>query len=156
MNPSDTTGCKANAPVAITATPDASIPALVAAVYEAVPVAERGRLLEQLLRPLGVLSLFGIAGGVFANIRFPSGWQQMHVQLDDVQRVGAAQVMALAEHAQQVSVETVDGLSQWLLTAPSLSGSAAAILLASLLLQRARARQATARGPTSTTAPRLK
>ena len=45
---------------------DIAIPELVAAVYEAAPAVERGRLLEELLRPLGVLSLVAVAGGVFA------------------------------------------------------------------------------------------
>jgi hypothetical protein len=51
---------------------DISIPVLVARVYESAPFAERGHLLEPLLRPLGVLSLLGIAGGVFASVRFRS------------------------------------------------------------------------------------
>jgi hypothetical protein len=124
-----------------------SIPALVAEVYEVAPDAERGRILEQLMRPLGVLSLFGIAGGVFANIRFRSGWPEMHVQLDDVHNVRGAQVMALAEHVQQVSVEAVDGLAQTLAASPLASGSAAAAVLVTLLLRRARSRRMRAEGP---------
>jgi hypothetical protein len=121
---------------------EASIPELVAEVYESAPAADRGRLLELLMRPLGVLSLFGIAGGVFANIRFRSGWQEMHVRLEDIQSVRSAEVIALVDHAQQVSVETVDGLAQWLTASPLLSGSAAAALLVTLLVRRARSRQA--------------
>jgi len=120
----------------------AAIPALLAEVYEAAPAVERGRLLEQLMRPLGMLSLVGIAGGIFAGIRFRSGWQEMHVRLEDIQNVHAAQVVALVDHAQQVSVESVDGLAQMLAASPALSGSAAAALLVSLLVQRARSRQA--------------
>jgi len=124
-----------------TTPPDIRIPELVAEVFEAAPADERAHLLEQLLRPLGVLSLFGIAGGVFANIRFRSGWQNMQVRLDDIQNVHAAQVVALVDHAQQVSVETVDGLAQMLSASPVMAGSAAAGLLVSLLLQRAQARR---------------
>jgi hypothetical protein len=123
------------------AAPERSIPELVAEVYEAAPAAERGHLLELLLRPLGVLSLFGIAGGVFANIRFRSGWQEVTVRLEDIQNVRGSQVMALVDHAQQVSVETVDGLAQMLTASPILSGSAAAAVLVSVLVQRARSRQ---------------
>lgn len=118
-----------------------SIPELVAEVYEAAPAVERSRLLEQLMRPLGVLSLFGIAGGTFATIRFRSGWQNMNVRLEDIQGVRTSEVVALVEHAQQVSIETVDGLAQWLMASPMLSGSAAAALLVTLLLRRARSRQ---------------
>lgn len=119
----------------------ADIPELVAEIFEAAPPVERARLLEQLLRPLGVLSLFGIAGGVFANVRFRSGWHEMHVRLEDISNVHANQVVTLVDYAQQVSVETVDGLAQLLTASPLWTGSAAAGLLVSLLLQRARARQ---------------
>ncbi len=123
-------------------TRESSIPELVAEVYESAAAADRGRLLELLMRPLGVLSLFGIAGGVFASIRLRSGWQEMHVRLEDIQSVRSAEVIALVDHAQQVSVETVDGLAQWLTASPVLSGSAAAALLVTLLVRRACSRQA--------------
>lgn len=118
-----------------------SIPELVAEVYEAAPPIERSHLLEQLLRPLGILSLLGIAGGVFADIRFRGGWQELHVRVEDIQRVGNSDVMALVDHAQQVSVETVDSLAQMLMASPVLSGSAATTMLVALLVQRARSRQ---------------
>jgi hypothetical protein len=123
------------------ATADRWVPRLVAEVYDSAPVAERGRLLEQLLRPLGVLSLFGIADGVFANIRFRGGWRELHIQPEDLHNVQTSQVMALVDHAQQVSVEAVDGLAQVLSASPMLSGSAAAALLVTLLVQRAQWRQ---------------
>jgi hypothetical protein len=119
-----------------------SIPQLVAEVYEAAPSAERGRLIEQLLRPLGVLSLVAIADGIFAKIRFRSGWQELKVALDDLQSVRADHVIALVDHAQQVSVEAVDGLAQILAASPVLSGSTAAALLVTVLVQRARSRGA--------------
>ena len=134
--------------------PERSIPELVAEVYEAAPAVERGHLLEQLLRPLGVLSLVGIAGGVFANIRFRGGWQELHIRLEDIQNVRGTQVMALVDHAQQVSVETVDGLAQMLTSSPVMSGSAAAALLVTVLVQRARSRQA-GTAPSGAASPRL-
>jgi hypothetical protein len=121
--------------------PERSIPELVAEVYEAAPPVERGHMLEELMRPLGVLSLFGIAGGIFASIRFRSGWQEFNIGLEDIQRVRAAQVIALVDHVQQVSVETVDGLAQMLTASPVWSSSAAAAVLVAVLVQRARARQ---------------
>ena len=115
----------------------ASIPELVAEVYEHAPPAERAHLLEQLLRPMGVMSLFGIAGGVFANIRFRSGWQDMHVRLEDIQSVRSEQVVTLVGQVQQFSSEAVDGLAQMVTASPLLSSSAAAALLVTLLVQRA-------------------
>lgn len=117
---------------------DGAIPALVAQVYEAAPPADRGHILEQLLRPLGVLSLVAVADGVFAKIRFRGGWQDLNVRLDDIPGVQPADVIALVDHAQQVSMDAVDGLAQLVLASPGLSGSAAAMVLVGLLLQRSR------------------
>lgn len=124
-----------------------TIPQLVAEVYEAAPEAERGHLLEQLLRPLGVLSLVAVAGGVFAKLRLRGGWQELNVRLEDIQNIRTADVAALVDHAQQVSVETVDGLAQMLAASPVLSGSAAAALLITVLMRRARTRAPEAPGP---------
>lgn len=119
----------------------AAIPELVGQVYELAPPEDRRNMLEQLLRPLGVLSLVAVAHGVFASIRFRSGWSEMHVQLEELSRIHVADVVALVEHAQQVSVETVDGLVQTLSTSPSLAASAAGALLLALLVERSRKRQ---------------
>jgi hypothetical protein len=118
-----------------------SIAELVGQVYEAAPATERTRLLEQLLRPLGVLALLAVADGVFAKIRFQSGWQQMQVRLEDVQRVQAGDVVALAERVQQVSTDALDGVARLLMASPMLAGSAAAALLLAALLQGRRSRR---------------
>lgn len=117
---------------------DGNIPGLVAQVYDAAPPSDRGHMLEQLLRPLGVLSLVAIADGVFARIRFRSGWQEMNIRLEDIQNVRSSDVIALVDHAQQVSIDAVDGLARLVLASPGLSGSAAAMVLVGLLLQRSR------------------
>lgn len=117
---------------------DRAIFELVAQVYEAAPPVDRGHILEQLLRPLGVLSLVAIADGIFAKIRFRSGWQDLNVRLEDLPGVQPTDVIALVDHAQQVSVEAVNGLAQLVLASPGLSGSAAAMVLVGLLLQRSR------------------
>ncbi len=71
-----------------------TIPALVAQVYESAPAAERCRLVETLLRPLGVLSLVAIANGIFAEIRFRNAGQELRVHVDDLQNVHADDMMA--------------------------------------------------------------
>jgi hypothetical protein len=140
MNPHEIpTAVAANEPAFRAA--DFAIPHLVGQVYEAAPLAERGHLLEQLLRPLGVLSLLAVAGGIFANIRFRSGWQDLHVPLEDIRNVRGSDVIALVDYAQRVSVEAVDGLAQMLAASPMLAGSAAAGLLVSVLMRRARSRR---------------
>ena len=118
-----------------------AIPGLVAQVYEIAPPSERGHMLEQLLRPLGVLSLVAVAHGVFASIRFRSGWSEIHIQLEELSHIDASHVMALVEHAQQVSVEAVDGLAQLLSASPQLAASAAGALLMALLMDRSKTRQ---------------
>jgi len=118
-----------------------AIPELVAEVYQTALPTDRGHMLEQLLRPLGVLSLVAIADGVFAKIRFRSGWQELNVRVEDIHNVQSADIVALVDHAQQVSIEAVDGLARLVLGSPSLSGSVAAMVLAGLLLQRSRQRR---------------
>lgn len=128
--PVDISGCEVS---------DLSLSELVADVYEAAPAGERGHLLEPLLRPLGILSLFGVAGGIFAKAKLRGGWQDIHIRLEDIQSVRRADVAALFDYAQQVSAEAIDGLAGLLVTSPLLSGSAAAILLATALVRRSRA-----------------
>ncbi|WP_296447877.1 hypothetical protein [Rhodoferax sp. UBA5149] len=131
--PSEALGCQVS---------EITIAQLVGQVYESAPPAERGRLLEYLMRPLGVLSLVAVANGIFASIRFRSGWPDLHVQLEDAQRVQANDVITLVSHVQQVSVHAVDGLVDMLSASPVMMGSAAAALLVTVLMQRARTRRA--------------
>jgi hypothetical protein len=140
MNPNDTEsvpawgepGCQPSAiPIA----------QLVAQVYETAPPALRVNLLEQLLKPLGVLSLIAIANGIFAKIRFNSGWPNMHIRFEDAQKVQARDVIALVERVQQVSVSSIDGLAKMIAASPVMAGSAAAALLVTVLMQSARTRR---------------
>lgn len=126
-------GCEVN---------EISIAQLVGEVYEFAPPAERSRLLEHLLRPLGVLSLVAVANGIFASIRFRSGWPEMHVRVEDAQNVQPGDVITLVKHVQQVSMHAIDGLADMLASSPVMTGSAATALLVSLLLQRSRTRRA--------------
>lgn len=130
-----------DAPAAPELQPEIEIPTLVAQVYEAAPAAERARLVETLLRPLGLLSLVAIAGGIFAKIRFRNAGQDLSVRIDDLRGIQASDVVALVHHAQQVSVETVDGLVQILSASGAPAKSAAAALLIGMLVQRARSRR---------------
>ena len=115
---------------------------LVAKVFEVAPPHERTRMLEQLLMPLGVLSLVAVANGIFAKIRFRSGWPDTRVGLEDSQNVQTSDVIALVNHVQQVSDHAVNGLVQLLAASPVLAGSPAAALLIKILLQRARSGRA--------------
>jgi hypothetical protein len=140
MNPNDTQKVPALAELDGQA-PEIQIARLVAQVYEAAPPELRVNLLEQLLKPLGVLSLMAIADGLFAKIRFNSGWPNMPIRFEDAQKVHAKDVIALVERVQQVSVGSVDGLTKMLTASPLAAGSAA-VLLVAVLMQRARTRRA--------------
>ena len=123
---------------AATPASDETIALLVGEVYESAPLEQRGRLLDQLLQPLGVLSLFAVAGGLFARLRLRGGWENFSVRPDDLQAVHATDVVALVNYVQQVSVEAVDSLAQLLVASPLMTSSAAALLV-TLLVRRARA-----------------
>jgi hypothetical protein len=116
--------------------PDA-LPTLVAQVYAEAPLAERGRLLEQLLKPLGLLSLAAVANGVFARMTLAQGWSSLRVSADDASRVDRSQVVALVHHVQQVSMQAIQGLSKVITASPVLAGSAPAAMLLGLLAQQA-------------------
>lgn len=113
---------------------------LVGQVYEGAPVAERSRLLAQLMKPLGVLSLMAVANGVFAKLRFSAGWPDLQGRLDDLQQVQASDVTSLASRVEQVSLQALDGLTQVLSTSPALASSTTAALLLTVLMQRAHQR----------------
>ena len=121
---------------------EAEIAQLVGQVYAIAPTTLRRRLLEHLLKPLGVLSLVAIANGIFATIRFRSGTADLQVRVEDAQNVQPGDVITLVSHVQQVSIHAVDGLADMLGTSTVMTGSAAAVLLVTLLLQRSRNRRA--------------
>ena len=118
-----------------------TIAQLVGQVYEAAPTTERCRILEHLMKPLGVLSLVTVANGVFAKIWFRSGWHDLHVQPDDARIVRASDVVSLVNYVQQASVEAVDGLAQLLTASPMVTFSATAALLVTVLVRRAQTRR---------------
>ena len=141
MNPQDTPEGQASGELTGQVS-EITIAQLVGEVYESAPPVEKSRLLEHLLRPLGVLSIVAVANGIFANIRFRGGWQDMHVRPEEAQNVQASDVITLVNHVQQVSFHAVDGLAKMLAASPVMTGSAAAALLVTVLMQRARNRRA--------------
>lgn len=66
----------------------------------------------------------------------------MQIRIEDAQSIQARDVIALVNYVQQVSVHAVDGLASVLASSPVMTGSAAASLLITLLLQRSRTRRA--------------
>lgn len=114
---------------------------LVGKVYATATPIEKTRLVAHLMKPLGILSLVAVANGAFASIRFRGVSKDFPLGVDDVQRVQARDVIALASHAQQVSMEAVNGLAHILATSPAMMSSAAALLLLQILMRQARKRR---------------
>jgi|ERR1035437_3059135 hypothetical protein len=140
MNPNPT---QAFPPLDATASlqTEVPIPHLVAQVFETAPPAVRATLLEQLLQPLGALSLLALANGIFAKIRFSSGWPNMQLRIEDVEKIQAKDIVTLVERVQMVSISSVDGLAKVLTASPLAASSAAAALLITVLMQRALTRR---------------
>lgn len=119
----------------------AGIPELVGALYEQAPAHERSKLLAHLMRPLGALSLVGIANGVFARIWFRHGWGELDIVAEDTMFVGPADVMELARYTEQVSMETIDAVGQLISSSPVLAGtSVAAMVIAAIMARRSKAK----------------
>jgi hypothetical protein len=121
-------------PKAAAPAPD-PVPALLGRVYAEAPAPLKRRLLEQLLRPLGLLSLATVCNGAFATLALSREWS---IRPELAQSVDAEQVQVLTGYVQQVSWQAVTGLSQVLSGSPVLQGSVAASALLALLIKRAR------------------
>ena len=64
------------------------------------------------------------------------------MQVEDLNNVQPSDVIALVTRVQQVSVQVVDSLADLLTASPVMTRSAAAALLVTVLLQRARSYRA--------------
>lgn len=120
---------------------DDAVARLVGEIYEAAPVTERRRLLDQLLPFFGVLGLVAVANGIFARIRMRSDWMSTHVRAEDLALVKADDVVDLVARLQLMRVDAVEGLAHWLVGSPVMASSAAAAMLLTLLMQQASARR---------------
>jgi hypothetical protein len=140
MNPQHEPGIAASSALA-SETAELSLPQLVGQVYESAPAAERSRLLEHLMRPLGVLSMAVVANGIFSKLRFLGGWPDFHIRPEDAEAIRVEDVMALVDYVQQASSDAIYGLVRVVSESPVMSATAAATVLVAVLLSRARTRQ---------------
>jgi len=117
---------------------DQDIPELVAQLYCDASPPEKSRLLELLVRPLGLLPLFALADGVFARIWFRNGQDRLQIRVEDALAVSGQDIATLVAYVQQSSVEVLDGLLQIINASPVLASSAAAIVVMLVLQRRTR------------------
>ena len=116
---------------------DRDIPQLVAQLYCDASPPEKSRLLELLVRPLGLLPLFALADGVFAKIWFRNGQDSLHIRVEDALAVSGSDIATLVSYVQQSSVEVLDGLLQIINASPVMTGSTAAVVVMLVLQRRA-------------------
>jgi hypothetical protein len=116
---------------------DQDIPQLVAQLYCDASPPEKSRVLELLVRPLGLLPLFALADGVFARIWFRNGQDRLNISVEDALAVSGSDIATLVSYVQQSSVEVLDGLLQIINASPVLASSAAAVVVMLVLQRRA-------------------
>lgn len=117
-------------------TPDPkSIPQQVGEIYGMAPNEIRIKMLEYLLRPIGVLPLVAVARGVFAKIRFRSGWPELKINIEDIAEVQVDDVISLAEYVLQENEHAIFGLEKLLRGVQSVENSeAVSVFLANLAM----------------------
>jgi len=109
--------------------PSELMPLWVSDVYAESPAELRARLLECLLKPVGVLGLVAVAGGAFAALRQRTGWQRVNVTLEDTLSYTADQVLELATYIQQSTPDVFGHIADLLVSSPTALGGLSAVLL---------------------------
>ena len=105
-------------------------------MFDAAPPPVNLALVDALLRPLGVLSVVAVAGGVFGKIRFHPDWPRLQDDQDLVRRVTSTDIVELVNHAQKVSFTVLDNLARVMSSSRAVTCSAAATLLVAVLVHR--------------------
>lgn len=110
------------------------IAASVGQLYAQASLAARGRLIETLLRPIGIVALLAVSNGLFARIKAGNAaWQAFRVRDEDIDKVGTQDIVALAALALQVNDNAARDLSAVIGKAPDLAATAAGAALQPLL-----------------------
>ncbi len=79
-------------------------------LFEAASPEVRLKIVEHLIRPLGVLPLVTVADGIFAKIRFKGGWPELNICQQDIAAVQRSDVVSLAQYVQQEDERLLHGL----------------------------------------------
>jgi hypothetical protein len=93
------------------------------------------------MRHLPALSILALANGIFTNIRWRGGWQEIQIRLENAKYLRAGEVMALVEYVQKVSVEALESLAQVIASSPAMAGSVTAAILVALLMRDRESRE---------------
>ena len=116
--------------------PQALLPLWVAGLYREAQAGLRAQLLERLLRPMGLLGLVAVAGGVFAALRQRHGWTSAEVTVEDTASVSADHVFQLVCYLQERTPQALGALSDLLSSQPAALATVSGALLWDLLRRR--------------------
>lgn len=120
---------------------------LVADLFVKAQPAQRLRLLNGLLQPVGPLALVAIAAGAFGSLLPPrTQWHGAIATLDDATRFTGGQVLELARYVEQKSPEAIARLPELLGDSPLWVGTLSGALLL-LVLRAWRRRQPSSKSP---------
>jgi hypothetical protein len=120
------------------AAPHPLVPLWVAGLYREASGSVRAGLLECLLRPVGMLGLVAVAGGVFAALRQRHGWQALEVTVEDTRQVTEDHVYQLALYLQEAAPQGLARLADLLSQQPAALATVSGALLLEALRQRRR------------------
>lgn len=125
------------------AAPDATknhfVALLVGRLYKEAPPALRTQIIDRLVRPMGLLSLAGVANGVFSRLVLRADGGDLPGTAA-AQAIQGADIVSLVDFAQQVSGDGVDGLYGLLTANTAALTTAAALVLVAVLRKRAQGR----------------
>lgn len=114
-----------------------SIGQLASQVFNAASLIDRARILENLLRPLDVVSLVAVTNGIFNQMRPHDGGPDMRIDADACQNVQAREVADLVDRLLLTGSESVDGLANIVAASSIMANSPAGVLLVEILTPRA-------------------
>lgn len=110
------------------------VPRLLARLYRAAAAPLRANILQQLLRPLGLLSVAAVASGAFAGLVHRQRGEGLAASFDELAAFSTEQIGELVQFVVQVSPQAVQEAARVLADAPW--GAAGFSALAALALVR--------------------
>ena len=109
---------------------------LVKQVYRAAPMEIQRKILNTVVRQLGILSLVAVANGIFARAAIQWPQAAPNIPLDQVPSIKIEDVWELLDFAYQVSSDVFDGLTQLIVASPKIANTASGLLLVAWIAKR--------------------
>ena len=94
------------------------------------------KILNTVVRQLGILSLVAVANGIFARAAIQWPQAAPNIPLDQVPSIKIEDVWELLDFAYQVSSDVFDGLTQLIVASPKIANTASGLLLVAWIAKR--------------------